>query len=614
MLVLDKAGADKILLQLENKFINSRYKFYKVNNEFVLLGKGGFSYVYEMYDSKVPKRHYAAKIVGLGTRTVDDDFVVNATRIQFSLGEQSENISRVIALWTMKLDLDANGELQGITRDNEKEYPKAEGVPIHIILMEKLDSIISKDKYGNVTLLRKELRTEEGVIRFAKDIGNALITVHNNGFLHRDVKLENIFWDQTLERYKLGDFGISRFVGDGDAKTVVYTDGYGAPEIEKQLTNSYNKSADIYSFGITIFLLLNNLKFPAADGYHSNIVQYSKDFIVPAPMNSSEGMARIIRKMCSYRVGDRYKSIEEVLVDIDGIDDYQTDQESTEFDDLATETYRELSENKKDGKIQEEHDKISLQEKEYSELNREERKKLERLHKKKYMKLSLLKISVMSILFMLLFKAFSPSASYVSSWMFWILPVALFIESVLEKVKEFHIEFEILVIGLAVFASYKLGIDIPMVVMIIVAFIGVPTITAGCAIGTGLWIAQMLTGKMAWLSFVNRWDLGWVIILGLMAYIEGIIFLRNAHHKITIRNNICMWIFDKSFYVLILAGIILFVLSKLNLIVIPEIVKHIHLVRIGIGMIIIEACYLNHYGLILDKKCEDDEIDEHMDE
>ena len=49
MLSLDKAGVDKLLLQLEEKqFIDPRYQFVKENNELKLLGTGGFSYVYEM--------------------------------------------------------------------------------------------------------------------------------------------------------------------------------------------------------------------------------------------------------------------------------------------------------------------------------------------------------------------------------------------------------------------------------------------------------------------------------------------------------------------------------------------------------------------------------------
>ena len=53
MLNLDKTGIDKLLVQLEDKqFFGNRYRLYKEKAEPVLLGKGTFSYVYEMYDYK----------------------------------------------------------------------------------------------------------------------------------------------------------------------------------------------------------------------------------------------------------------------------------------------------------------------------------------------------------------------------------------------------------------------------------------------------------------------------------------------------------------------------------------------------------------------------------
>ncbi len=611
MLGLDKAGADKLLLQLEaREFIDSQYKFYREKDGLRLLGRGGFSYVYEMYDSQEPEKRYAAKIIGLEHKTVHEDVILETTQIQYFLSEQSENILRVIALWIMKLHLDEEGNVQGITGVNEKEYPEAEGVPLQIILMERLDSILSKDKYGNIKLLRDDLRTEEGVVKFAENVGRALIAVHNNSFLHRDVKLENIFWDEDLGQYKLGDFGIARYVGDGDAETVVFTDGYGAPEIERQLEDSYNATADIYSFGITLFLLLNDLKFPASDGYHANIVQYSKDFVIPAPANASEDMARIVRKMCSYRVEDRYQSIEEVLMDIGKIEGSDAEQGFTEYDDLVTETYREPCEDK----IEEDNKEEPTWWQDDDALNREERKKRFQIYEEIYTKSSIWRMCIASVLFMLLFKALSPSASYVASWQFWILPIVLFVESILERVKEFYIEFKILVIGMAIFSAYTLGIDVPMVVIMLVAALGIPAITAGCALGTGLWIAQMWTGKIAWLSFLSRWDLGWVAILGVVAVIESSVLLRNNFKKATKRDFIWTWTLDKIWCVMIPAGFILLLLSHFHVIVIPDIVKQIHLVRTGIGVFIIEMLYLQYYGLLEDENCEDDEIDEPMDE
>ena len=620
MLSLDKLGVDKLLLQLEEKeFINPRYQFIKENNELKLLGTGGFSYVYEMYDAIAPENHYAAKVVGLGLKSVDEKLILETTQIQYFLSEQSENIMRVIALWTMKLQLDEDGNVNDIIGVNQEGYDSAEGVLLEIILMEKLDNILAKDKYGNIELLRDELKTEEGVIRFAENIGRALFAVHNNGFLHRDIKLENIFWDQKSNQYKLGDFGIARYVGEGEADTVVFTDGYGAPEIERQLAESYNLTADVYSFGITLFLLLNNLRFPGSDGYRANLIQYSKDFIVPAPLNASDEMARIIRKMCSYQVKDRYQSVEEVLMDIGRIDGSYTDKGFTEYDDLKTETYREEDDSltetyhkEAEETIENTVEEIPWWRKKDSELNREERKKKIQSENESYTSSSIWRMILTALLTVLLLKSFSPDASYIERWEFWILPIAMFVEAILQRVKEFHAEFGFLTIGVAVFSMYYLGADIPQIAAIIVVLMGIPAITAGFSIGIGLWVAQMLTGKMAWLSVFSRWDLGWIVLVLFAAIIQSYILFRADYRKANYYETfIITWIMDKIWYLMIIAGIVLLILRHFNVLEIPDIIKHVHLVRTGIGFYVVEVFYLCYYGLLFD---EDVETDESLDE
>lgn len=623
MLGLDQAGVERLLLQLEEGgYIDPRYQFVKLNNRLSLLGTGSFSYVYEMYDSLAFDKRYAAKVIGLGTKPVDERIILETTQIQYFLSEQSENVMRVIALWTMKVHLDDSGNVVGITGVNEEHYEEADGVLLEIVLMERLDNILEKDKYGNIELLRDELKTEEGVIRFAENIGRALFAVHNNSFLHRDIKLENIFWDKELEQYKLGDFGIARYVGEDGAETVVFTDGYGAPEIERQLVESYNLTADIYSFGITLFLLLNDLKFPASDGYRANIIQYSKDFVIPAPIHASEEMAKIIRKMCSYRVEDRYQSVEEVLMDIGRIDGSYTEHGFTEYEDLATETYREIDDSQTETfcEVEEENledevvdsnKEIPWWEKEDHELNREERKKKIQAINENYTSSSVWRLGLVAVLTVLLFKSFSPDADYLTRWEFWILPISLFVEAILQRMKEFHAEFGFITIGIAVFSMYYLGIDVPQVVAIISVLLGIPAVTAGVSIGTGLWIAQMLTGKLLWLNIFSKWDLGWIVLIIFAAAIESYILFRADYQKAnTYETFIVVWIMDKIWYLMIIAGVILIVLSHFNVIVIPEIVQKFHLVRTGIGVFAVEMLYLWYYGLLNDE----DEADEPLDE
>ncbi|MDE7431348.1 MAG: protein kinase, partial [Lachnospiraceae bacterium] len=147
----------------------------------------------------------------------------------------------------------------------------------------------------------------------------ALQRAHNKNILHRDIKLENVFYSPEKKQYKLGDFGIAKMTQDGFASTVAFTKGYAAPEVRGiQADDQYDNTADIYSFGIMLFVLMNHMKFPDSDTYNVNLsMQYSKGYIVPRPENASEQFYQVIARLCMFDPDKRYQSMEEVITDIE---------------------------------------------------------------------------------------------------------------------------------------------------------------------------------------------------------------------------------------------------------------------------------------------------------
>ncbi len=181
-----------------------------------------------------------------------------------------------------------------------------------LIRMELLDCL---------TTLIKERRfdfSEASVVQLAKDIGNGIAAAHAIGIIHRDIKPSNFFRSHD-GIYKLGDFNISK--ESDTAMTFAGTEGYLAPEIYRAKLNvreSYTKQADIYSFGICLYQLMNNLCFPfETDGISPEAFQRRmQGEAFDPPVNASPAFARIIMKACSFEMADRYATIDEMLRDL----------------------------------------------------------------------------------------------------------------------------------------------------------------------------------------------------------------------------------------------------------------------------------------------------------
>ena len=478
---------------------------------------------------------------------------------------------------------------------------------MQFVLMERLDELIEKDRFGKARLFREELKTELEVLKLGVQIGQALALTHNNKCLHRDIKIENIFWDTSERVYKLGDFGIAKWAEDGNAETIVYTDGYGAPEIERRLYDNYNATADIYSLGITLYLLLNDLRFPGSDGYYPKVeVQYDPEFVFPAPVHASEGMARVIRKMCSYYSEDRYQSMNEVLMELSRVLDSQgttASDELFELADIATETYREEKaeadegEEPKEGKVPKERAKTRAERK-------EEQKIVDILYREESIKYFV----AITILLTLLFKGLQPDSSMVTNWMFFVLPAAVLLEALLQRMKEFYLFFGTVVLVFAGFSIYSTGLTVPHIILILCVLVGRPVLTLAGAAAAGFWMLLEVTGWLEVLDYIEKWDLGWIILIVVAIVVQRYFYMRIMWKKTTyIRASLEIYFYDKMFLVMSFAGVVLFVLRKCNVIVVPDIVERMHFTRTGI-ISFTAMCIFDWWDGLFDK--EDQAIEE----
>ena len=503
---LEKSQMEELLCTLDDKgCIFPGFEIAKVNNRPNLLGTGGFSSVYEMRSVKRPEKDYVVKVIGFDKHIVTSENFWETLRVQRYLAEQIEYVCRVISAKEINVILDDEGCLKEVTEVKEERWNE-HGIHIQFILMERLNEIIDKDRFGKAFLVNEDLGNEEQVINFAIQIGQALYCAHSNNILHRDVKLENIFWDKDAKCYKLGDFGLAKETLEGSAETVVYTDGYGAPEIERYLSDKYNATADIYSFGITLYLLLNNLRFPGSEGYYVNLVQYNPEFVFPAPVNASEGMVQIIRKMCEYDQEERYQSMADVLMDLAALRNSQTDEveEDIELPDFATETYKEEKVKR------EQRDKGSVETK---EIGRAERKETERWKKSIFVRRSIGYFVGFTLLFTILISCIQKDVEVLQNWQFWILSAMVAVEAVLLIVKEFNIIFAMITMITGIYLGISIGFTTAWVIMLGSLVIGAPAISGAAAVSTVLWAILINNGVPQWIEYIKAYKMHWILVV-----------------------------------------------------------------------------------------------------
>ncbi|MBQ6180746.1 MAG: serine/threonine-protein kinase [Ruminococcus sp.] len=161
--------------------------------------------------------------------------------------------------------------------------------------------------------------SEKNVRKVAADIGNGLLAAHDKGIIHRDLKPGNFFCDNRGV-YKLGDFNISKKADISG--TFAGTNGYLAPEVYLARSNAgarYGKQADIYSFGICLYQLMNDMYMPFEKellSIEEAIDRRMSGAPLPPPQNASQQLARIILKACAFDPAQRYRTLRELLDDL----------------------------------------------------------------------------------------------------------------------------------------------------------------------------------------------------------------------------------------------------------------------------------------------------------
>ncbi|WP_020210540.1 serine/threonine-protein kinase [Gilvimarinus chinensis] len=160
-----------------------------------------------------------------------------------------------------------------------------------------------------------------------KDVARALDYAGRKGYIHRDVKPENIMLHADDGRAVLMDFGIARATdvasGMTQTGTTMGTPHYMSPEQAKGAQLS--PCSDIYSLGVVLFqLLCGHVPFDADSPVAVGIMHVSEP--VPRLPEHLAAFQPIIDKVLAKKPVQRYQNGSELIVDLDAIDAKEVEQ------------------------------------------------------------------------------------------------------------------------------------------------------------------------------------------------------------------------------------------------------------------------------------------------
>jgi len=163
---------------------------------------------------------------------------------------------------------------------------------------ELFDKIVERGQYS-----------EKDASNIARQIISAVEYLHEKGIAHRDLKPENLLSSVSDEQelIKIADFGFSKDFNEDKLQTSCGSPGYVAPEV--LTSESYDKSVDMWSIGVIIYILLCGYPPFYADNapaLFKKIMDVKYDFDDPSWDDVSEDAKDLIRHLLVKNPDERY--------------------------------------------------------------------------------------------------------------------------------------------------------------------------------------------------------------------------------------------------------------------------------------------------------------------
>jgi Serine/threonine protein kinase len=225
-----------------NVWINRTLSVYKIEK---VIGEGGNGYVLKGEYSGKPLAIKVLKLYGGNPEEFFRDLATEASNLV-----NLSNHKNIVKIYAVNVDTFV---IDGILNGRSDLYVK--NPPM--IVMEYMGGGTLKDLLGE-DLFYYSSKWQRNVLRAICGVAEALDYIHSQGFVHMDVKPQNIFLSERpkdpseLDKvtFKLGDLGSAVRI-NGKVKQI--TPEYSPPEVFQEPAKPY---FDIYALGMTAYVLL----------------------------------------------------------------------------------------------------------------------------------------------------------------------------------------------------------------------------------------------------------------------------------------------------------------------------------------------------------------------
>jgi serine/threonine protein kinase len=148
-------------------------------------------------------------------------------------------------------------------------------------------------------LMQKRRFPEREAALIIKSLVEGLEFIHGQGYLHRDIKLENVFMAQKNSdvSIKVGDFDLAAPLDQCDPTKLYGTPGYMAPEIFTKSSMAYSSKSDIFSAGVVLYTIVFG-SFPMKGKISKELMEANRNFT----LNTGTSRWQQISPECNHHI------------------------------------------------------------------------------------------------------------------------------------------------------------------------------------------------------------------------------------------------------------------------------------------------------------------------